>query len=409
MHRDIGHVHIIRFFAIRESGEWTENYGEGELKGEGMTLPIEKVVLEKNSGELACIVVLQESDFAEAAALRNQVADTLPRSLYAPDNDEDLRSCLINGKALGIRLEKDRSLIAFFLIRSDRPSHYAAALGRAEEANSIAVDYDDIVVAPTYRGNHLQALLLQLGEVLCEEAGFQVLYATVAPENVYSLRNVEEQGFLTRGIHEPFHERRYILEKRIGKQRGKRACILIDYTYDFVATDGKLTAAPAALEIEPAIAQALRQAAEVGESIYVMNDIHYEGDTNHPETVLFPPHNLAGSPGREMYGKVKLAVEDIESSAPNRLHQMDKTRYSAFAHTDLAQRLQEEGVTEVQLMGVCTDICVLHTAVDAYNLGFDIVVDENTVASFNPNGHDVALAHFASSLGATVIPTLPLA
>ena len=30
----------------------------------------------------------------------------------------------------------------------------------------------------------------------------------------------------------------------------------------------------------------------------------------------------------------------------------------------------ERGITELCLTGVCTDICVLHTAVDAYNLGY---------------------------------------
>ena len=46
---------------------------------------------------------------------------------------------------------------------------------------------------------------------------------------------------------------------------------------------------------------------------------------------------------------------------------MDKTRYSAFAGTDLEMKLRERGIEEVHLVGVCTDICVLHTAVDAYN------------------------------------------
>ena len=53
---------------------------------------------------------------------------------------------------------------------------------------------------------------------------------------------------------------------------------------------------------------------------------------------------------------------------------MDKTRYSAFAGTDLEMKLRERGIEEVHLVGVCTDICVLHTAVDAYNKGFKIVV-----------------------------------
>ena len=46
---------------------------------------------------------------------------------------------------------------------------------------------------------------------------------------------------------------------------------------------------------------------------------------------------------------------------------MDKRHYSAFSGTDLDIRLRERHVDTVILTGVLTDICVLHTAVDAYN------------------------------------------
>ena len=81
---------------------------------------------------------------------------------------------------------------------------------------------------------------------------------------------------------------------------------------------------------------------------------------------------------------------------------MDKTRYSAFAGTDLEIRLRERGIEELHICGVCTDICVLHTAVDAYNKGFKMVIYENAVASFNEAGHEWALSHFVHTLGAKV-------
>ncbi|MGO4273373.1 cysteine hydrolase family protein, partial [Paenibacillus sp. TAF58] len=60
-------------------------------------------------------------------------------------------------------------------------------------------------------------------------------------------------------------------------------------------------------------------------------------------------------------------------------------------------------IHELHLVGVCTDICVLHTAVDAYNKGFEIVVHEDAVASFNQAGHEWALQHFQGTLGAKVV------
>jgi len=82
---------------------------------------------------------------------------------------------------------------------------------------------------------------------------------------------------------------------------------------------------------------------------------------------------------------------------------MDKTRFSAFAGTELELLLRARRITELYLVGVCTDICILHTAVDAYNRGFDIVVHEKGVASFDPTGHEWALRHFENALGITVV------
>ena len=83
-----------------------------------------------------------------------------------------------------------------------------------------------------------------------------------------------------------------------------KALISIDYSYDFVADDGKLTAGKPAQAIEDRIAQVTQEAYDNGDYIFVAMDRHDEGDTFHPETKLFPPHNIAGTAGRELYGKL---------------------------------------------------------------------------------------------------------
>ena len=126
-----------------------------------------------------------------------------------------------------------------------------------------------------------------------------------------------------------------------------KALISIDYSYDFVADDGKLTAGKPAQAIEDRIAQVTQEAYDNGDYIFVAMDRHDEGDTFHPETKLFPPHNI--------------------------------------------------------LTGVLTDICVLHTAIDAYNLGYDIEVVASATASLTPEAHDFAIGHFKNVLGATIV------
>ena len=179
-----------------------------------------------------------------------------------------------------------------------------------------------------------------------------------------------------------------------------KALIVIDYTYDFVI--GKLPVQEPALAIEERIAQLTEEFVMEGDFVVMAVDLHHENDPFHPETKLFPPHNILGTSGRDLYGK----LNDVYQANKDSICWMDKTRYSSFAGTDLDMQLRARGITELHLVGVCTDICVLHTAVDAYNLGYRIVVHEDAVASFNQAGHEWALGHFPSCLGATVAKTV---
>lgn len=182
---------------------------------------------------------------------------------------------------------------------------------------------------------------------------------------------------------------------------GKRALINVDYTYDFVGENGKLTCGKPGQEIEDAIVGLTKEFIVAGDYVVFAIDAHNESDTLHPETALFPPHNIVGTSGRDLYGKLADVYEKHRHDS--NVYYYDKTRYSAFAGTDLEIKLRERRIQELHIVGVCTDICVLHTAVDAYNKGFDIVIHKNAVASFNEAGHEWALGHFANTLGGKVI------
>jgi len=181
----------------------------------------------------------------------------------------------------------------------------------------------------------------------------------------------------------------------------KRALINVDYTYDFVADDGKLTCGVPGQAIEEKIVSITQEFIDAGDFVTFGIDAHEEGDELHPETNLFPAHNIIGTKGMELYGGLK---ELYEANKENKnVFYFKKTRYSAFTGTNLELKLRERDIKEIHIVGVCTDICVLHTAVDAYNKGFDIVIHKDAVASFNPTGHEWALEHFKNSLGAKVV------
>lgn len=180
----------------------------------------------------------------------------------------------------------------------------------------------------------------------------------------------------------------------------KKALINIDYTNDFVATNGALTCGKPGQDIETDITRITEEFISNNDYVVFAIDLHKENDTLHPESNLFPPHNIDGTNGRNLYGTLQ-TVFTLNSDNPN-VYWMDKTRYSAFAGTDLEIKLRERGIDELHLVGVCTDICVLHTAVDAYNKGFKVVIHSKAVASFNQVGHEWALGHFKNSIGAEI-------
>ncbi len=181
----------------------------------------------------------------------------------------------------------------------------------------------------------------------------------------------------------------------------KKALLNVDYTNDFVAEDGALTCGKPGQDLEKYIGELTKEFHEKGDYIAFLIDLHYAGDEVHPESKLFPPHNIEGTAGRNLYGELEGLYHEIKDEA--HVEYFDKTRYSAFAGTNLELQLRARGIEEVHLVGVCTDICVLHTAVDAYNKGFEIVVHEKGVASFNPAGHEWALNHFTDTLGGKVV------
>lgn len=181
----------------------------------------------------------------------------------------------------------------------------------------------------------------------------------------------------------------------------KKALLVIDYTNDFVATDGALTCGEPGQLLEPYIHDLINAFDMNNDCIFFMNDLHYKEDLFHPEAALFPPHNIENTVGRELFASIQTLFEQLKNK--NTVFNLPKTRYSSFAGTTLQQLLTERGIQELHLVGVCTDICILHSAIDAYNLGYKAVIHEKGIASFNLSGHEWALGHFKNSLGFNVV------
>lgn len=72
-------------------------------------------------------------------------------------------------------------------------------------------------------------------------------------------------------------------------------------------------------------------------------------------------------------------------------HVIDKTRYSAFAFSKLAEHLQARGADALIVTGSETDVCVLATVLGAVDRGYRVVLVTDGVCSASDEGHDCLL------------------
>lgn len=84
-----------------------------------------------------------------------------------------------------------------------------------------------------------------------------------------------------------------------------QALLIIDYTNDFVADGGALTCGQPGQALAPTIVKLANQMATASDWVLLPTDVHTPHDPYHPESKLFPPHNVRGTWGRELYGPLK--------------------------------------------------------------------------------------------------------
>lgn len=170
----------------------------------------------------------------------------------------------------------------------------------------------------------------------------------------------------------------------------KKALLVIDMLNDFIKPDGALYIGEAAQRVTKEVEAIIDKARQEGMPVIYICDNHRADDA---EFNMFKSHCVKGTKGAEI-------VEELSPRPADYI--ILKRRYSAFFGTDLDATLREMGVSEVVLVGVCTNICVLYTAADARMLNYDVTVVRNAVASFNREAHEFALKEMETTLGVKV-------
>jgi nicotinamidase-related amidase len=158
----------------------------------------------------------------------------------------------------------------------------------------------------------------------------------------------------------------------------RTALLVIDMIREFVT--GSLGGAHAQAVV-PCISRLVEAARRGGSPVVYVTDAHLEG-VDH-EFDVWGSHAVAGSPEAEM-------VPELEPEKGE--HRLYKRRYSAFYATGLDALLRELKVDTVVLTGVLTNICIQHTAADAFFRGYKVVVPTDCVNALTPGEQETSLA-----------------
>ena len=127
-----------------------------------------------------------------------------------------------------------------------------------------------------------------------------------------------------------------------------------------------------------------------GDLVIYLQDSHDEGDK---EFERFPSHCVSGTWGNEI----------IPQLAPKPGEEVvTKKRFSGFYGTDLESILDSAEVDGVEVVGVCTSICVMDTSGGLANRDYKITVPVKGVADFDQEFHEFSLKRMQQVYGASL-------
>ena len=167
-----------------------------------------------------------------------------------------------------------------------------------------------------------------------------------------------------------------------------RTLIVIDMQNDFI------TGSLGSKEAEAIVPKVVRKISEAEEVRYTL-DTHDISYLESQEGRLLPvEHCIRGTKGHELHTEIKKEIKD-RKSIPG-----EYVKYT-FGSVDLAndmahlyQKYQNQRIDlEVELVGLCTDICVVSNALllKAFVPEMKIYVDSQCCAGTTPEKHEAAL------------------
>jgi nicotinamidase-related amidase len=173
----------------------------------------------------------------------------------------------------------------------------------------------------------------------------------------------------------------------------RKAVIVIDMLNDFVT--GKLKC-ERGTHIIPKIKKLVIAARQHGVPVIYSNDAHLPVDEE--VVAKWGKHAIKGTRGAQVIPELSSTKKD---------YIVEKRTYSGFFETGLDTLLRSlykgEGVRTIILTGLHTNMCVRHTAADAFFRGYKIIIAKDGVESFTKEDQEQGLAYLKNVYNAKVI------
>ena len=162
-----------------------------------------------------------------------------------------------------------------------------------------------------------------------------------------------------------------------------KALIVVDMQNDFI------TGALANTEGQKIVGKIADLVRTFDGDIIATRDTHTEEYMNTQEGRRLPvPHCIKGTEGWKIVPEIQKALD--ERAADGIVSYIDKY---TFGSTELGSLIAQKNYTDVTLVGVCTDICVISNAlvIKANALETNVTVLKDLCAGVTPESHNTAL------------------
>jgi len=163
----------------------------------------------------------------------------------------------------------------------------------------------------------------------------------------------------------------------------KTALVIIDMVKDYFVEENNYPITPLARAIIKPINQLIASFRQLNLPVIFSTDSFNKDDFIFKSRMH--PHALAGTEGAEIVAD--LDRQDCDLWLP-------KPRFSAFFNTGFEKILHRQQISQIAVVGIATNFCVLTTAMDALCHDFKAVIVDDCTAAFSQEIHEQCLAGY---------------